>query len=102
VPIAELMPDLPGGGAAGEALKGGALRSIQEASGGLNFGDQVRLSAELTAASGEDASKLAAVLKFVAGAIAQAQADVTAEGSVVRLGLGLSEPQLEALWKQGK
>jgi len=62
----------------------------------------VRLSAELTAASGEDASKLAAVLKFVAGAIAQAQADVTAEGSVVRLGLGLSEPQLEALWKQGK
>jgi hypothetical protein len=102
VPIAELMPDLPSGGAAGEALKGGALRSVQAASGGLNFGDQVRLSAELTAASAEDASKLAAVLKFVASAIARAQADVTTEGSVVRLGLGLSESQLEALWKQGK
>ncbi len=101
-PLSELMQDLPGGGAAGDALKGGALRAVQEASGGLSFGGSVSLSAELTAASAEDASKLAAVLKFVAGAVAHAPADVTSQGSVVKLGLALSEPQLEALWKQGQ
>jgi hypothetical protein len=100
-PISEFMQDLPSGGAA-EALKGGVLRSVQEASGGVNFGDSTRLSAELTAASAEDAAKLATLLTFVAGAMGQTQADVTAQDSVVKLGLSLSEPQLEALWKQGK
>ena len=101
VPIAELMQDLPSGGA-GEALKGGALQSVQRASGGVNFDDSVRLSAELTAASAEDASKLAALMKFVSGAVVKSPADVAAEGSVVRLGVSMSEPQLEALWKGGK
>jgi hypothetical protein len=101
VPIGELMQDLPSGGA-GDALKGGALRSVQEASGGVNFGDSVRLSAELTAAGADDASKLAALLKFVAGAVVKSPADVAAEGNAVRLGVSLSEQQLEALWKQGK
>jgi len=101
VPISELMQDLPGGGA-GQALKGGVLRSVQEASGGLNFGDSVRLSADLTAASATDAANLATVLQFVAGAVGLAQADVAAQGSVVTLGLTLTEPQLEALWTKGK
>jgi len=86
----------------GQALKGGVLRSVQEASGGLNFGDSVRLSADLTAASATDAANLATVLQFVAGAVGLAQADVAAQGSVVTLGLTLTEPQLEALWTKGK
>jgi hypothetical protein len=98
VPIGELLQDLPSGGA-GEALKGGALRSVQSASGGVNFGDSVRLSAELTAASAQDASKLAAVLKFVAGLVVQGPAEVAAEASVVRLGVALTESQLESLWR---
>jgi hypothetical protein len=100
LPISELMQDLPGGGA-GDALKGEVLRSVQKASGGVTFGDSVRLSAELTAASAEDASKLATVLRFLAGAIGQTQADVAAQGSVVKLGLTLTEAQLEALWTKG-
>ncbi len=100
LPISEFMQDLPSGGA-GEPLKGGVLRSVQEARGGVNFGDSLRLSAELTAASAEDASKLATVLTFLAGAIGQTQADVAAQGSVVKLGLTLTEAQLEALWTKG-
>jgi len=100
LPISELLQDLPSGGA-GDAVKGEVLRSVQKASGGVTFGDSVRLSAELTAASAEDASKLATVLRFLAGAIAQTQADVAAQGSVVKLGMTLSESQLEALWTKG-
>ena len=100
LPISELLQDLPSGGA-GDAVKGEVLRSVQKASGGVTFGDSVRLSAELTAASAEDASKLATVLKFLAGAIGQTQADVAAQGSVVKLGMTLSESQLEALWTKG-
>jgi len=100
LPISELLPELPGGGA-GDAAKGEVLRSVQKASGGVTFGDSVRLAAELTAGSAEDASKLAAVLKFLAGAIGQTQADVAAEGSVVKLAMTLSEAQLEALWNKG-
>ncbi len=100
LPVSELMQDLPSGGA-GDTLKGEVLRSVQDASGGVNFGDSLRLSAELTAATSDDASKLATVLTFLAGAIGQTQADVTAEGSVVKLGLTLTEAQLEALWTKG-
>ena len=100
VPISELLQDLPSGGA-GDAVKGEVLRSVQKASGGVTFGDSVRLSAELTAASAENASKLAAVLTFLAGAIGQTQADVAAHGNVVNLGMTLSESQLEAVWTKG-
>lgn len=99
-PILDLLQDLPSGGA-GDALKGEVLRSVRDASGGVTFGDSVRLSAELTAGSAEDASKLATVLRFLAGAIGQTQADVAAQGSVVKLGVTLSEAQLEALWTKG-
>jgi hypothetical protein len=101
VPISELLQDLPSG-PTGDALKGGALRSVQQATGGVNFGDQLRLSVDLTAASAANASKLAAVLKFVAGAVVQAPAEVAAQGSVVKLGLSLTESQLEALWTGSK
>ena len=100
LPVSELMQDLPSGGA-GDTLKGEVLRSVQDASGGVNFSDSVRLSAELTAATAEDATKLAAVLTFLAGAIGQTQADVAAQGSVVKLGMTLTESQLEALWTKG-
>ena len=101
MPVAELISALPIEGG-GDALKNGALESVRAASGGVSFSDPVRLSAELTAASPEDASKLAALLKFVGGATAQGPVDVSAEGSVVRLGLAFSETQLEALVKQAQ
>jgi hypothetical protein len=99
-PIGDLLEELPSTGA-GQALKSGALSSVHGVSGGVNFGDRVTLSAELTAANAQEASNLAALLKFVAGSVAQGPADVAADGSVVRLGLALTEAQLEALWKKG-
>ena len=57
----------------------------------MTFGDQVTLSAELTTASAEDASKLAALWRFVGGAALQGPVEASAQGSVVSLGLALSE-----------
>jgi hypothetical protein len=98
VPPAELMARLPGAG----AIPGALLGLVREARGGVNFGDSVWLSAELTTATAEDAANLAAVLKVAAGAIARAPAEVAIDGSTVKIRLALSEPQIEALWKQAE
>ncbi len=101
VPLEELVQGVPSG-TAGDALKGGALRSVREATGGVNFGDSVRLSADLTTGSAEDAGKLAALLRFVAGAALKTQADASTRGDVVKFGVALTEQQLETLFKQAK
>jgi hypothetical protein len=97
VPVSALIQQLPKANAT-EALKSGALDSVQQASGGVNFGDPVKLSAELTTPSAQEAAKLAAVLRFVAGILGPS--DVKADGSKVQLAVTLPENQLESLFRQ--
>ncbi len=109
VPVVELAQGLPDSSVSG-ALRGDALKSIRQASGTAVFGDSVRFSAELVAATAEDASNLAEVVRFLSGIVQtggpgghQALAtalDLKAEGNLLKLGLSLPEAQLEAIIDQ--
>ncbi|MGE5646871.1 MAG: hypothetical protein ACM336_13880 [Acidobacteriota bacterium] len=109
VPVAELAQGLPDSNVSG-ALKGDALRSIRQASGGAVFGDPVRFSAEVITATAEDAANLADVVRFLSGIVQTsgpggrqplaAGLDLKAEGTLLKLGLSLPEAQLESLIEQ--
>lgn len=111
VPVAELAQGLPGSNA-GAALKGEALKSIEQASGGLVFGRDVKFTGELITRTADDAASLSEVLRFLAGVVQLGQnkqgpgrlpldaLTFTAEGNIVRLALSVPESQLESLLKQ--
>jgi hypothetical protein len=103
VPLAELAQSVPAANG-GLPPQAGALKAIREASGGVVFGDPVRVSAELVAASAEDAASLADLLRFAAeliqtnrpGALPLDKLDLKTEGNLVRLALAVPERQLES------
>jgi hypothetical protein len=97
LPVGQLLQELPKANAT-DALKSGALDSVQAASGGVNFSDPVRLSADMTTRGPEEATKLAAVLRFVAAVLGSAE--VKADGSVVRLAVTVPEADLESMLRQ--
>jgi hypothetical protein len=112
VPVSELagrVPDSSGG-----ALKGDALKSIQQASGGVKFDQVINVSAELVAQTAQDATSLADGLRLLAGLAAlqqkpQNQAlqsllntlSVKAEANTVKIGLTIPEALLESLVPSG-
>lgn len=106
--FAALMPD-PN---LGQAMKGNMLSAILQASGGVNFGNNIQFAAELVARSDKDAAALVDVVRFVAGMITlnrdQNQAagqmsslvdtmQLGAVGSVMSMSLSIPELQLEHL-----
>ncbi len=106
VPVSELARGLPGNDISG-MLKGEALKTISQASGGLIFGDMVKFTGELVAGSAEDASALAGVLQFLAGVVQAGgrqvpldKLDLKADGNVVRVSLAIPEQQFESLIRQ--
>lgn len=109
VPVAELAQGLPDSNVTG-ALKGDALKSIAQASGGATFGDAVRLSAEVVTQSAQDASNLADVVRFLSGIVQTggqgghqallSALDLKTEGNLLKLGLSVPEAQLESLLRQ--
>ena len=106
--------DLPAGNS---QLKDSAvLQSVLQSSGGVHFGDQVRLSLDATTRSAEDAVSLTDVIRFVsslvqtqrrssssAALIAPAldHMELRATGADVHVGLSLSEKSLELLAQSG-
>lgn len=112
VPVSEFAAAFAGPGQAGNpAMKTEALKSIQQASGGVKFGDAVNLGAELISTTVEDAKSLADVLRFFTGFAMMAPVNpgqprpadllktlsITPQGNVVKLSLAIPETQIEQL-----
>ncbi|HXA64843.1 MAG TPA: hypothetical protein VNV82_06810 [Bryobacteraceae bacterium] len=111
VPVSEFADAMPDPNLSG-AMKGNLLAAINEASGGIRFGDMVNISAEATTRSEKDAQALVDVVKFVAGMVqlnrqnnaAAGQVatlldtlDCKAAGNVTTLSLAIPELQLEQM-----
>ncbi|HZT36802.1 MAG TPA: hypothetical protein VFA28_02805 [Bryobacteraceae bacterium] len=104
--------------ALGPAMQGNLFQAIQQASGGLKFGQSggVLITGEAVTRSPQDATALADVIRFIAGLIqmnagADPQAQqaaavlkdlqVTPVGSTTKLSLSLSEAFLEQMFLSG-
>jgi hypothetical protein len=84
------------------------LQNIQQANGGVKFGSQIAITAELTANTAQNATALASVLQFLVN-MAQLQSpseanllkstNITAKGNVVDVALDIPEAQAEALFQ---
>jgi hypothetical protein len=98
--------NLGGDGAAPNNPLGGALKSIQQASGSILLTSPVQISAQALAASDQDATSLSDVLKFVVmmmqgqntGATSLLNSlNVTTDHSTINIQLSIPEDQLEQL-----
>ncbi len=88
----------------GGLLKGDALQSIQEASGGIRLGRDIQFALEVVTRSEKDASSLADVFKFLMGlALTQGKPEqakllenlqLNVEGTRVRFGLTIPEQEI--------
>ena len=109
VPLAEMAARVPNPNVSG-VMKGGALQSIQQVSGGLHFGSVVKLAGEAVTRSEKDATALVDVVRFLSSmALMNRQADLAAlaaalekmelssSGSVAKIGLEIPEDALEQL-----
>jgi hypothetical protein len=84
VPVSEFAGAMPDPNLSG-AMKGNLLAAINEASGGIRFGDPVTMSAEAVTRSDKDAQALVDVVKFVAGMIQLNGQNNPAAGQVATL-----------------
>ncbi len=85
-------------------LKGDALQSIREASGGLRFGKDIRIALEVVTRSEKDAASLGDVFKFFTGlALTQGRSEqakvlesiqLKVEGATLKFGLTIPEQQV--------
>jgi hypothetical protein len=66
-------------------MKGNLLAAINEASGGIRFGDTVSISAEAITRSEKDAQALVDVVKFIAGLVQLNRQNNPAAGQVATL-----------------
>ena len=111
VPLSNFAGSIPSGGAGG-AMQGNLLAAINQASGGIRFGDTVTISAEAITRSEKDAQALVDVLKFFAGLVqlnrqqnpAAGQVatlldtlQTTVSGNITNISLAIPEQQLEQL-----
>jgi hypothetical protein len=111
VPLSEFADSMPDSNLAG-ALKGNLLQNVQQASGGVKFGSNIVLSAEIMTRSPQDASALVDVVKFIAGLIqTNRESDKTAskvstvldalrcsaQGNVMTMSLSIPEAALEQM-----
>jgi hypothetical protein len=84
VPVSEFAGAMPDPNLSG-AMKGNLLAAINEASGGIRFGDTVNISAEAITRSEKDAQALVDVVKFVAGMVQLNRQNNQAAGQVATL-----------------
>jgi hypothetical protein len=111
VPLSEFAGTMPDPNISG-AMKGGMLTAINQASGGIRFGDTVTISAEAITRSDKDALALVDVVKFVVGMLqlnrennavaGQVSSlldtlDTKTAGNVMSLSLAIPERQLEQM-----
>jgi hypothetical protein len=97
-----------------DAMKGEIIQAIQEVSGGIKFGPDVRVYAESITRSHDDAVALAGVLRFFASlaelhigrryaGLSQALSSgmqLSTDANRVRLSLSIPEPEFEKLMEQ--
>lgn len=111
VPLAQFAGAMPDPNLSG-AMKGNLLGAVQQASGGLKFGNTVQVFGEAITRSPQDAAALVDVVKFIAGLIqTNRQSDKTAaqvstlldglqtsaQGNVMTMNLAIPEPVLEQM-----
>jgi len=81
VPLSEFAGAMPDPNISG-AMKGNMLTAINQASGGIRFGDTVTISAEAVTRSDKDALALVDVVKFVVGMLQLNRQDNAVAGQV--------------------
>ncbi len=84
VPLSEFAGAMPDPNISG-AMKGNMLTAINQASGGIRFGDTVTISAEAITRSDKDALALVDVVKFVVGMLQLNRQDNAVAGQVSSL-----------------
>lgn len=114
VPLSEFASAIPNPNVSG-AMQGNTLAAINQASGGIRFGDTVTISAEAVTRSDKDAQALVDVVKFIVGMLQMnRQSNATAgqvaslldgldtktSGNVMSLSLAIPEQQLEQILGQ--
>lgn len=95
------------------AMRGNLMQSVEQAYGGVRFGDEVEIAAELLMRSDRDAQAMEDVVRFLgqmmggqnrdprAGKLLDAM-KLTSEGRIFRMSLSIPEAQIEELVKGGK
>jgi len=111
VPLSNFSDSIPNSSLSG-AMQGNLFAAINQASGGVRFGDTVTISAEAVTRSEKDAQALVDVVKFFAGLVqlnkqnnaAAGQVatlldtlQTTASGNTTTISLAIPEQQLEQL-----
>ncbi len=111
VPLSNFSAAMPDPNLSG-AMQGNLFAAINQASGGVRFGDMVTISAEAVSRSEKDAQALVDVVKFLAGLVqlnrqsnpAAGQVatlldalQATASGNVTTISLAIPEQQLEQI-----
>lgn len=111
VPLSEFSGTVPDPNVSG-AMRNNMLTAINQASGGIRFGDTVKLSAEAITRSDKDAQALVDVVKFVVGMLQMNRQnnatagqvanlldtlDCKTAGNVMTLSLAIPEQQLEQM-----
>lgn len=111
VPVSEFANAMPDPNLSG-ALKGNLMQAINEASGGVHFGESVTISGEAVTRSDKDAAALVDVFRFVAGLLTMNRQndptvsqlattleglDLKTDGNVMTMSLAIPEKQLEQL-----
>lgn len=113
VPLSEFAAAMPNPNLS-SAMQGNMLNGINQASGGIRFGDTVTISAEAITRSDKDAQSLVDVVKFVASMLQQNRQDnptagqvsslldtldTKTAGNVMSMSLAIPEQQLEQLFQ---
>ena len=111
VPLSNFAGAIPNSNLGG-AMQGNVLAGINQASGGVRFGDTVTISAEAVARSAQDAQSLVDVVKFLAGMVQMNKQNnssasqvatllnslqATASGNITTISLAIPEQQIEQL-----
>jgi hypothetical protein len=111
VPLSNFAGAIPNSNLGG-AVQGNVLAGINQASGGVRFGDTVTISAEAVARSAQDAQSLVDVVKFMAGLVQMNKPNnpsagqvatlldslqASASGNITTISLAIPEQQLEQL-----
>lgn len=108
LPVADWSSKVPDENVSG-VMQGDALRSIEESSGGIRFGEEIEISGEAVTRSEKDAVALADVIRFLTGLMQLNQKDarisgpakilqsldLRTEGNVMKLSLRFPEADLE-------
>jgi hypothetical protein len=108
MPVSEWASKVPDQNVSG-VMQGDALRSIEQSSGGIRFGNVIEISGEAVTRSEKDATALADVIRFLTGLVQLNQKDaritgpakllqsldLRTEGNVMKLSLFVPEADLE-------